>query len=151
MSFGVVLYTNSSSTKVVDKQLTAVLSVSGSLRDGASVLDPEILIETDLSDTQLGAINYMYVQAFHRYYFVTDMRMETTGLWLISGHVDVLMTYRAQIRNQNAIVARQEGVYNMYLDDGWFTAYQKPLVFTHPFSISSPFATHSYVLIIAGS
>lgn len=151
MSFGVVLYTNSSSTRVVDKQLTAILSVSGSLRDGASVLDPEILIETDLSDTQLGAINYMYVQAFHRYYFVTDMRMETTGLWLISGHVDVLMTYREQIRNQNAIVARQEGVYNMYLDDGWFAAYQKPLVFTHPFSINSPFANHSYVLIIAGS
>lgn len=151
MSFGVVLYTNSSSTRVVDKELTAILTVSGSLRDGASVLDPEILIETDLSDTQLGAINYMYIQAFHRYYFVTDMRMETTGLWLVSGHVDVLMTYRAQIRNQNAIVARQEGVYNMYLDDGWFTAYQKPLVFTHPFSITSPFASHSYVLIIAGS
>lgn len=151
MSFAVILYTNSSSTRVVDKQLTVVLNVTGSLRDGASVLDPEIMVETDLSDTQLGAINYMYVEAFHRYYFVTDMRMETTGLWSISGHVDVLMTYRAQIRNQNAIVARQEGMYNMYLDDGWFSAYQKPLVFTHPFSVSSPFSQHSYVLIIAGS
>lgn len=151
MSFAVILYTNSSSTKVVDKQLEVVLNVTGYLRDGANILDPEIMVETDLSDTALGRINYMWISAFHRYYFVTNITMETTGLWTISGHVDVLMTYKTQIRNQYAIVARQEAVYNMYLDDGWFSAYQKPLVFTHPFSISSPFANHSYVLIIAGS
>lgn len=151
MSFAVSLYHNTSPLNKVDKSISLVLSVTGSLREDSSVLDPIITIEGYLAENQLARVNYMYIPEFKRYYLITDIVFDITGLCTVSGHVDVLMTYKNEIRAQNAIVSRQEFVYNMYLDDGWFYAYQKPLVFTHPFSVSAPFANHSYVLILAGS
>ena len=41
----------------------------------------------------------------------------TADTCIVSGHVDVLSTYKDGIRNNNAIVGRSETNYNMYIDD----------------------------------
>lgn len=151
MSFNIVFSTNSSPVNRIDKTLTAVVTATGTLRDGASILNPEVEIETALTESMVGAINYAYIEAFGRYYYVTDIKTETNGLWVVSMHVDVLMTYKTEIRAQNAVVARQEASFNMYLDDGWFMSYQNPIIQTKYFSNSTPFETQEFVLVIAGS
>ena len=151
MSFSIVFSTNARPFNRIDEELTTVITATGTLRDGASILNPEIEIESALTESIVGNINYAYIEVFGRYYFVTDIKTEINGLWVVSMHVDVLMTYKDAIRGQNAVVARQEEQYNMYLDDGWFMAYQNPYVQTKVFSNPTPFETQEFVLVIAGS
>ena len=151
MSFNIVFSTNSSPVNRIDKELATVVTTTGTLRDGTSILNPEIEIENALTPAIVAAINYAYIDVFNRYYFVTDIKTDVNGLWVISMHVDVLMTYKDEIREQNAVVARQEETYNMYLDDGWFMSYQNPYIQTKVFSNPTPFETQEFVLVIAGS
>ena len=151
MSFSVVLMENLSPTNYVTKNVSTITTATGTLREGSSVTEPVIEIESSLAADILGRVNYARIEIWHRYYYVTDITVDYNGLWVISMHVDVLMSYAVQIQQQNAIVARQEQRYNMYLDDGWFMAYQNPIVHTPYFSESAPFGTHSYILVLAGS
>lgn len=127
------------------------MSVEGVLRGGTSISDPVIVVQSEIPDHMVSQINYAYIEAFGRYYYVTGIRTETNVLWSISMHVDVLMTYKAQIRQQNAIVARQAEQYNLMLDDGWFMAYQNPRHQLKLFSNATPFETQEFVLVVAGS
>lgn len=149
----VTLMVNSSPTNYVTKSLTSIGVFEGIFREEADILNPIILLDNTVSQSTISSVNYMYIAAFNRYYFITEVSTDVNGLWVITGHVDVLMTYASQIRTQSAIVARQEFVYNMYLDDGWFMANQNPLIFSHPFSESNPFDSdnHTYILTLAGS
>lgn len=150
MSFPIVLCKNSSPMKKVDKALTVIQTVNGVLREGTSVVDPVILIESAPANVVANA-NYARIETFGRYYYITDIKSGPNGLWIISMHVDVLMSYKTAIRAQNAIIARQENEYNMYLDDGWFMAYQNPNIEVHYFSEAHPFDHEELVLVLAGS
>lgn len=147
MAFTVALQSNSSPKNQLDKSVSGVLSVSGTLKEGTSVIDPVILVQAPLS-TLVNA-NYMTISAFGRSYFITDIRSIRNDLVEISGHVDVLSTYAAGIRGNNAIIYRQENDWNLYLDDGSFQIYQNPSVLTRPFP--SGFSTLEFVLAVAGS
>ena len=151
MSFPIILIENLSPTNKVGKSLTTIATATGNLREGASILNPEIEIESSLSSDILSRVNYARIELWHRYYFVTDMVLDITGLWLLYMHVDVLESYEAAIKAQDCIVARQERKYNMYFDDGWFMSYQNPIVDTPYFSVSNPFEQQSYILTVAGS
>ena len=151
MSFSIVLKRNNSPSNFVSKSTSDVATVTGVLRSGASILDPVILIETDTPATVISSANYAYIEVFSRYYYITNVKSDANGLWIVSMHVDVLMTYESAIRAQDAIVRRQERVYNMYLDDGWFMSYQNPIIQTKYFSNATPFEAEEYVLTLAGS
>lgn len=153
MSFPIQFYKNSSPVNKVDKDLTLVTQATGVLRESASILQPVITIETTYNSgaALLVQSNYAYIEAFGRYYFITDVSAGINGLYEVSMDVDVLMTYSAQIKNQEAVIARQAFKRNMYLDDGWFMAYQKPKFKQLYFSNPTPFESQEYVLIIAGS
>lgn len=151
MSFVVKLQENLSPSNVVSKNITDIATATGTLREGTSILSPSILIDSQLEADILGRVNYAYIELWHRYYYVTDISLDVTGLWLVHMYVDVLMSYSTEIRQQSCIVARQERKYNMYLDDGWFMAFQNPIVQTPYFSVTDPFEAQSYILVVAGS
>lgn len=162
--FDIVCYQNKSPTNKVEKDIGTVIStLSGTLRAGASVIDPVILIQTDNNIAWLKGFNYCYVEAFGRYYYVTNIVAvagvidrqteypEPHHLFEIHCHVDVLMSYASEILAQKAVVARQESKYNLMLDDGFFMTYQNPKIQTKLFSVEGPFETQEFVLIVAGS
>lgn len=155
MSFVVKLQENVSPSNFVHKEITDIATATGTLREGTSIIDPQILIESQLDSDILGRVNYAYIQDFHRYYYINNIELDINGLWLFDMNVDVLMSYETQIRNQKAIVARQYEKYNMYLDDGWFMAYQNPEILVQHFLNSSgqvvhPFNHEEFVLVVAG-
>lgn len=153
MSFQIILQENKSPSNKVTKDVTDIATATGVLRDGATILDPKILIESALESDILGRVNYAHIEQFHRYYYIGDITLDATGLWLFDMHVDVLMSYADEIREQNAVVARQatEGNFNLYLDDGWFMAYQDPIIQIKHFSVEGPFEHSEYVLVLAGN
>lgn len=143
----VIFMTNASEPNKVGKQLSNVATFTGTLREAANVCDPTILVEGDVS--QVINCNYMYVEEFRRYYFITGIAVTSNELFAVSGHVDVLETYQQQIRGLSGIIRRQENSYNLYLDDGIFKCYQNPHIVLKKFP--NAFPTYSWVLVIAGN
>lgn len=145
--FDIVFQINSSEKNKLDKSLTDVLTVSGSLKQGTSLIDPVIRIASDV--TQLAFVNYATIEIFNRKYFVTDIKTIRKNITEITLHVDVLSTYADSIRNNTGIIHRQENNWNLYLDDGALKAYQNPIIDMAEFP--SGFSTPELVLILAGS
>lgn len=85
--------------------LTQVANLTGSLRDGSSIIDPVIQIRGDAS---FFVANYMYIEEFNRYYFITDISVEHTMDIIISAHVDVLMSWNTEIVGNQCRVIRNE-------------------------------------------
>lgn len=147
MAFNISLQTNHSERNRLNKDIHTITTVSGVLKEETSIIDPVIKIECDL-ETVTGC-NYLSIPAFGRSYFVNDIRSVRSGLVEFSCHVDVLSTYADQIKNNTAIIKRQENLWNLYLNDGTFKVYQNPTVLTKEFP--SGFTTQEFVLAIAGS
>lgn len=153
MSFPIILYRNDSPNNFINKSLHVIpnTNIVGVLREGTSIIDPIIEIEANAPGFHQNDSNYMYIEMFRRYYYITDIVSKNYRLWEIRAHVDVLMSYKDQILSNNAIVSRQEFVYNMMLDDGIFMSYQDPIVETKYFSTQGPFENQEFVLVVAGS
>lgn len=147
MSFSITLMQNTSPVNKIGKELSSQLEVTGELRSETSIIDPIIMIECDLAD--LTNCNYMYIPQFNRYYFVNNIRSIRNGLVEFTCHVDVLETYKDQIKANSAIIKRQENNWNLYLNDGAFKVYQNPIVITKEFP--SGFSSQEFVLAVAGS
>lgn len=97
------LYNNGDDARVVNKSLSIARQVELVFLESSSILKPRLRISwTD----GLTAYNYMYIPAFHRYYFITDITAEPAGAGIINATVDVLMSYAASIKRCPAVVTR---------------------------------------------
>ena len=141
------LQVNNSEKNKVTKNITDIATVTGTLREETSIIDPVIKIQCSLSDYK--NCNYLTIPDFGRSYFVTNIRSINKSLVEFTCHVDVISTYAEQIKNNYAIVNRQENNWNLYLNDGSFRVYQNPNVLTKEFP--SGFNTQEFVLAVAGS
>lgn len=145
MSITISLMRNYSDTNVLDKNIETLSTVSGTLKNKTSVLNPVIQIQGSLPT----GCNYMYISDFGRYYFVDDISSVTNTIFEISAHVDVLTTYASQIRSCRGIIARQQNNWNLYVDDGAFKTYQNEIILVQTFSTG--FNSDEFVLAVAGS
>lgn len=146
----VQLMNNSSPVEKIGKTLSAGNTYNCALKDDTSVLDPAIIIQT--SDN-IYTYNYMYISDFGRYYFINDIISLNNNRWMIKAHVDVLETYKTQIRSNSAVIKRQQNLYNLYLDDPEFKTYNYERVQTLKFkNAANPFTKNlKYVLTVNGS
>lgn len=144
----VSFYQNTSENYRIDKSLIGKYTESCTLKDGCSIENPEILIA---NANNMSDCNYMYIPDFNRYYFITDIVSVRDGLWLISGHVDVLMSFKNEIKACSATFKRQENLFNLYLDDPEFHTYNNAQIVTKVFSGGSGLTkSMKYVLAVAG-
>lgn len=146
MAFEVVIQRNESETIALDKTLSTIATLMGTLREESSIINPSIIVEANLVD--LKNANYLTVDSFGRSYFINDMTSIRNGLVQLSCHVDVLSSFASEIRANRGIIFRQEKNWNLYLNDGVIEVYQNPIVTTKEFPHS--FEGESYVLALAG-
>ena len=147
MSFSILLQRNTSELNKLDKTLTTITTLTGTLKTETSIIDPIIIVESVLLD--LKTCNYCTISEFGRSYFVNNIKSIRNNLIELTCHVDVISTYKSQIRSQFAIVHKQENNWNLYLNDGSFKCYQNPIVLTKKFT--NGFTTPSFVMAVAGS
>lgn len=139
-------YVNQSEKNRLDKTLVSAFNLNGELKEDCSIIDPVIKIVGDVSS--MASVNYMYIPSFSRYYFINNVISINNEICEVHAHVDVLSTYKDEIRAQRAVVSRQEKKWNLYLNDGVFKTYQNPYIITKAFS--SGFTSQHFVLSIAG-
>ena len=147
MSFEIILQRNNSENNNINKDITNILTLSGTLKNQTSIINPTIIIEADLTD--ITTCNYLTISSFNRSYFITNIESVRNNLVEISAHVDVISSFKSEILSNTAIVKRQENNWNLYIDDGLFKSYQNPIVITKAFP--SGFTTQEFVLAVAGS
>lgn len=142
---GITLYQYGGPSNTVGKGAKVVDTLTGTFRDATSVSSPTFTIERN---SPVG-FNYVYIEAFDRFYYVTGVSADMHSIVTVSCTVDVLETAGASLKEFEAVVKRQENEYNLYLDDGIFKAYQntKHKIIAFP----NPFTDYSYILAIAGN
>ena len=145
------LFTCKAERNKVDKteDITNRFTLQGSLRRSTSALTLEIDIEK--TNPLKYNYNYMYIGEFNRYYFIDDISSVVTGIWTISARVDVLMSFKNDIRQCSAIIDKVENELNanLYLDDGSFVMDSRKYnqVIEFPSGLNE---NGSYILICAG-
>ena len=109
----VQFYNINDDKRVVDKNAglsTAIgNAVSIAPTSKVSVINPVIEID---NNTQFWAANYAYISDLGRYYYVTDITLNTAQRMIVNLSVDVLKSYAAQIRACKATVLRSESTHN---------------------------------------
>lgn len=146
MSFSIVIQQNTSEPERVDKRLTDLLTLTGTLREQTSIIDPHFRVAA--SEAQLVGCNYVTVPSFGRSYFVRDIVSVRNGIMELVCHTDVLSSWKAALRANSAIIHKSENVWNLYLNDGSLQTYQVPKILTKPFPHG--FTTQQYILSVAG-
>lgn len=141
----IILYYNNSEKIKLDKELTQIGSIEGRLFQNTSITKPSIMFDLD---TTVFSANYLYIPEFNRYYFITDVVNVSANKWQIQARVDVLTSFKSAIRENTAIIERQENEYNLYLDDKYYRAYQNEDVQYKKFSGSLP--SDKYILVVNG-
>ena len=100
VNMDIILYTTDSERERVTKSLSNGLTLSGALRGESSVIKPSFTIE----HANPSGFNYCFIDSFGRYYYITNITSVRTGLWRIDCAVDVLMSFRTEILNLEAII-----------------------------------------------
>lgn len=99
------LYKTSSAPNKIHKSLTEVRDADGYLRDQCSLMKPVITFSSSAMNT-FNDVNYMYIPAFERYYFVNSVTSVASGLIEVSGTIDPLYTYRTAIMSSTVVLNR---------------------------------------------
>lgn len=145
--FDVTLMLNSEPYNKISKSPSTVLTARGELKEDCSLMDPVILIASDTTPT---GVNYAYIEAFGRYYFIKNIESYRTGLWSVEMHCDVLKTYSAAILSSPAVVARSSSNFNMLMNDDHYYCQENPHIFTKAFPKGFDTSADSYILALIG-
>lgn len=100
----ITLCVNNSEKNKLSKSLSNLNVFSGTLKDETSVTTPVV---TMMIENPTG-FNYAYIPDFGRYYFIRDMVSARTGVWRISMQVDVLQSFKNDIRRCSVILSDSE-------------------------------------------
>ena len=97
----IILYTTGSEKERITKTLSNGLTLTGTLREESSIINPSFIIQAD----NPSSYNYCYISEFNRYYFITNITSIRNNLWRIDCVVDVLMSFASDILNLDVIVS----------------------------------------------
>lgn len=140
-------YTTDERNKVT-KNVTYTHTYNGAiLKQDTSLVNPVIILGTE---DDLASINYMYIPNFKRYYFVNDITAVTGGRFAINCSCDVLMSFKSDILNCQAIIDKQQSssLSSKYIDDNSYVTECRTVVQAKEFP--SGFSKTSNIIITAG-
>ena len=141
------LYTNTSEVNAVNKTITELADLTGTLREQSSIIDPVIIV-TDC-DSYIASANYAYIPEFGRYYFINDVTSIRNNFLQLTMHVDVLYSFKDAILTNSAIIERNAHEYDLKLNDGLFQTQQNPRI--EQYAFPSGFTDWNFVLAVAGN
>lgn len=158
MSFPIVLGYTDSPHNAINKTFTEWHSLTGELKGSSSIITPIILIRqtTDMTignETHpLSKCNYMFINNFNRYYYITDIVSVRNSAVEIHGRVDVLKTYADDIYANTGYVLRSASRSNVtrYLDDDHIKIYANPHIVTKKLTGDTFAENPTFILAVSG-
>ena len=142
----VILYKNSSENNVIGKSLAQIKSVECNLKNDVSVMNPTLVLS--YTDSILDS-NYCFIPKFNRYYFIDEIIPITGDRSIIRCKVDVLESFKNDIKSLTAIINKQETIADKFIDDGSWVVENKD--FLQSYNFSNGFNDNGeFILITAG-
>lgn len=108
----VKLYINVSNNNVLNKKITLISEDNILLKDNVDVYKPIIKIKKSL----LNNCNYVYIEDFKRYYYITNKKSINTDVMELSLKCDVLMSFKNDILNSKGLIIKSENLINDYIN-----------------------------------
>lgn len=128
-------YKKSNSTLLPDNNIIS-FTFDCKLLEGTSIINPVVVLEsTSAIRPDIYTFTYAYIEQFNRYYFVNNI-ISNNNLWTITMSVDVLATYRADIRGSRQYVLRSASTSDDDIVDKFYI--------TKPYTTSSRTAISTY-------
>lgn len=150
------LYNNEPMNKITKSPQSLGLSLTGTLRDDSSIVDPVIMVEC----ANPIVANYAYIDEFSRYYYIRNIEAYRSyqdennvmhNLWIITMHTDVLKTFSEGILGSPCIVGKSSNRFNLYLNDNSYKVKQNDLISVQRFPDGFNLGDMTYVLTLLGN
>lgn len=107
------LYVNSSDERYVNKSLSTIGEYNIVFKSDENSIRPTLKIsDSNIPETA----NYVYLSELNRYYYIRKKRYSKQCIYL-ECELDPLMSFRSQLGSMEAIISRNERLYNLYLND----------------------------------
>ena len=126
----IALFTSTCDRKCVAKEAylrnQTVIKNHFRIKQPCSILNPIVELTASnvtRSGIQLERLNYIYIEAFQRFFFIDDIIFQNDGLIELHCTVDVLMSYVNQIYGSQQEVVRSEA-----LNSARFIDTERPLL-----------------------
>lgn len=144
----ITFYNNESDAIVVSKKITSISSINNAkIINETDIVNPSIVVSRNFYDSLILKANYLYIDKLERYYYINNISFAESMI-VIDCTVDILMTYKKQIRNLTCTVTRNENLKNGYLNDDNYNiqAYKQVVCKMFPNAINND----SIILMTAG-
>lgn len=133
-----VLYNNQSQENKLNKVLANKGTRTIIFLDSVDFLRPRITVKSLPTET-----NYVYIESLGRYYFISDIKNLKNELFELNLRCDVLMTYKQDIEESQAIITESTNEVNSH-NAGYIA--EKDIE-TSSVNLENPFTDDSDVLI----
>ena len=133
-----VLYNNQSQENKLNKVLTNKGTRTIIFLDSVDFLRPRITVKSLPTET-----NYVYIESLGRYYFISDIKNLKNELFELNLRCDVLMTYKQDIEESQAIITESTNEVNSH--NAGYVAEKD--IETTLVNLENPFTDDSDVLI----
>ena len=150
MSITISLYQISEDEKVFPKTIPAqpVSSHTITLKDGCSIDNPTVSFSG--GSAIMSTLNYAYIDAFGRYYFIRDRKMTVSGVCELTLESDPLQSFATQIKAVPATITRTQNRLkaDAYLLDNKYIAKSYRHIVTKDFP--NELSDYSFILMTVG-
>lgn len=139
----ITFYQTKSEPHRVDKVLTNATNKQGHLKAECSIINPSITMDLD---NNILVFNYVYIQAFQRYYYITNVDI-INGMMVVNMHVDVLMSFKDDIKTTSGHIVRSNHG-NKYIKDNMAYSTAKPVIQAR--NLGTCFTKGAYYIMVKG-
>lgn len=128
---------------------TGGVTYTGTLKDNCTILKPIIIFQAAGADDYFpssypSSYNYAYIDAFERYYFVTEWEWAERN-WIATLEFDPLATYKGDIGTGTHYVERCSGTFNGRIVDTVYPVMTNPTV--NITDVESPWIDEFYYVV----
>lgn len=148
--FTATFYRNISDKNVMYKTITSIKTATFTPTETVNIFTPAITVDYDVN---ILTANYMYISAFNRYYYINNISLQIGKKLLITGYVDVLMSFADDIQNAFVNVCRAQNPANRDLADDKIQVNPKTYFIETNLLPNNPYTTggNQYVVGINGT
>lgn len=106
-------FNTASENNRIGKVLENETTLTGNFKSEVDFMNPVVTVSANMIN-----FNYCYIPLLHRYYFVDKIEVTRNNFYTLYLHIDVLETYKEDIKNLNVIVSHSNNgnpYYNGYV------------------------------------
>ena len=143
----IILYTNTAVLNHINRSLTQVASINGTLKEGFDIFSPDVTVEYSASYI---SANYAYIADFGRYYYFSQPPTVEGKTMVLHLYADSLYNFRSQVLAADCIAERSSNRYDVMLEDSAVLGVAGYVVFSRSLPYEFSPDQGKYVLTVAG-